>query len=154
MFKYPVPGAYFRTDLGHFFKNDYHNYFWLQMSQISFFARFPDVDSKIRETTVMRITISPHVLHHHFVLTPWRSSNDPRAEYGTILSYCRSYHTCLFHSLLRKDSCTYLIEHFARIPTAFVNARGCIVPYYTVKPYVESSSLVLTCSNVSKQNQR
>ena len=57
------------------------------MSQISFFARFPDVDSKIRETTVMRITISPHVLHHHFVLTPWRSSNDPRAEYGTILYY-------------------------------------------------------------------
>lgn len=38
MFKYPVPGVYFRTDLGHFFKNDYHNYFWLQMCQILFFA--------------------------------------------------------------------------------------------------------------------
>ncbi len=70
MFKYPVPDVYFRTDLGHFFKNDYHNYFWLQMSQILFFARFPDIDSKIRETTVMPITISLHVLHHHFVLTP------------------------------------------------------------------------------------
>ena len=70
MFKYPVPDVYFRTDLGHFFKNDYHNYFWLQMSQILFSARFPDIDSKIRKTTVMPITISLHVLHHHFVLTP------------------------------------------------------------------------------------
>ena len=84
MLKYPVPGVYFRTDLGHFFKNDYHNIFWLQMSQISFFAWFPNIDSKIHETTVVLITIPPHILHHPFVRTPWRSSNDPRAE------YCRS----------------------------------------------------------------
>ena len=71
MLKYPVPGVYLRTDLGQFLRNDYHNYFWLELSQISFFAWFPDEDREIHETTVMPITISLSVLHHHFFLTPW-----------------------------------------------------------------------------------
>ena len=90
MFKYPVPDVYFRTDLGHFFKNDYHNYFWLQTCQMSFFAWFPDVDSKIRETTMMPITISLHVLHHHFVLTPWRFHSCLTLPLAIILRYLRS----------------------------------------------------------------
>jgi hypothetical protein len=73
MFKYPVPGVYFRTDLGHFLKNDYHNYFWLQMCQILFFAWFPDIDSKIRETTVMPITIS---LQYYLMPEDFNSDSD------------------------------------------------------------------------------
>ena len=70
MFKYLVPDVLFRTDLGQFFKNDYHNYFWHELSQISFFVLFPDKNIEILDTTVMSFTISLSVPHHHFILMP------------------------------------------------------------------------------------